>query len=400
MHLRILYFKFKLTGIGNGNEKGRTYKKENVMKGKKFFGLFVSVLCFVLVGPVFSETISPDINDFAVFAGGKLSVSKRVGISGDIGSGYDMWLGSKSKVDGFIYSGGKFSVDSEFSATGRIISKGNVCIGTDANLFSIDSKGSIYVGNNSKVGALSANRNLQIGRYVAVNGDAKSNCNVNINSYSFVHGDMVYGRRYWIDSRSGVDGDIIRGRVTVDDWRTSKRTAPTIHYGSQDLYYRSHTNNTLTPGDYRRMSVREESILRLSAGTYNFYSVWLDDDVRIIADTSKGDVLINVAGSFSSDDNLNIQKVGDGQIVVQALRGISLDKGTQADANFLSFCNFSLGEGSKINGQLYANRNMWIGKETQIAGFSTSPNVPEPATLGLLLMSLVMLKVKSRRMAV
>ncbi len=366
------------------------------MKGTRLLCLFVFVFSVFVLNAA-AKTISPNINEFAVFAGGKLDISRQVGISGDIGSGSDMWINTKSKIDGSIYSGGKFSVGSEVSASGRIIASGNVGIGPNANLFSIDSGGSMYIGNGSKVGALSANRDLQISRYVSVKGNVGANGRVSVNSNSNIHGDVTYGTRYWISPRSTVDGEILRGETDVDNWSVEKRIRPHVEYGSESIYYRAHTDNVLEPGDYRSLSVDRGAVLKLSAGTYNFAKVWLDDEVQIIADTSGGDVLINVAGSFGADNEVKFQSIGDGQINVQALRGISLNGGIQADANFISFNNLSLGNGSEINGQLYANGNMWIGKGTQISGLSVSPNVPEPATLGLLLLGFVMLFGKHRR---
>ncbi len=374
------------------------YKKgEKQMKRRKIFYLSLLVFSVFSLGS-FASTINLNVDDFAVFAGGKLSVSKDVIISGDVGSMRDMWINSRSKVDGAIYSGAKFSAGSEFSATGRIISHGSVGINSNANVMSIDSGGSLYVGSGSKVGALKANEKINISRYVTVFGDVGSNNSVGVNSKSVIHGDVIYGTNYWIHSSSKVDGTISKGNVEINSWTTEMRAKPNFKYGKENIYYHSNTDNSLAPGDYRRLSVDKGAVLRLSAGTYNFAKVWFDDNVQVIADTSGGDVLINVAGNLGADAGVKFQSVGDGAFTVQSLKTISLDNDVIADADFISFRNLSIDSGSQINGQLYAGRDIWLGKGVQVSGMTVSPDVPEPTTILLLSIGLFLVH-KRRRIA-
>ncbi len=345
--------------------------------------------------PYTSSTVVLGTDDFTVLAGGRLSTSKQVSITGNVGAGSNIWFNQQSSVTGSIYTGGKFSAGSRFSVSNRILAAGNVSIGENANLLSIDTKGTMYIGSNSRVGDLNAKGNLSLSKYVTVNGNVVSNNRVYVNRHSVIHGNLTYGTSYWLNSQSTVDGNISQGSASVDVWSPVKRDKPGFTSGSDNIHYQKDTDNTLLPGNYRSLVACKNATVRLTAGTYNLGRIWLDKDVQLIADTSEGDVLVNIANSATAGKDVKFQTLGSGQLTLQASHNIALSENVLAQANLISFGNLTISSDSQITGQLYADNNIYLGKGVQVTGCCGTP-VPEPATIGLLLIGFYVVRKKRR----
>lgn len=306
--------------------------------------------------PSHATTVLTSVDDFTILAGRTFSANRNVSVTGNIGAGSNVWLGSSSTMRGSIYTTGRFSISQKATVTGSVIAKGNVNIGQSSTLGPIDASGNISISRRAKI-----------------------------------HGDVTYASRYWASSSAVIDGTVTKG--SPDVWQAVTRTNPGFSYGSGNLSYGEGEDNTIAPGSYNNLWSNKNSTIRLSAGTYNFRQFSVGKGTHIIADTSSGDVVVNMATNLWADQKSTFKNVGSGSLTFQAGRSIALSKDILADASFISFGNLGVNTGSAVTGQLYAGNNLWLGQNVQVTG--SPAGVPEPATILFLIVGLYCCRVKS-----
>ncbi len=264
-----------------------------------------------------------------------------------------------------VMSRGKVSFDTSVTVDGTVAGRDNV-----------------WIGNKDKIGgSVVSGGDLGMGTGVSVKGDADAGKALNINSQSYVEGMATYGTTYWLGNKTKVAGGVKLDPYHVDiEWPTfpELRTSGT---GTQ--WYKQKSEVHLAPGDYGRLEFSNNCVVYLSEGEYNLSSLWMGDKVTFVMDTSKGYVELNIVNDYSAGTGSSIVRKGDGSVLVNSGKQISLGNQFSGDASFYSYAGeISIGTQALITGQLYANTSIWVGTGSHIEGHA--PTVPEPVSAGLL----------------
>ncbi len=264
----------------------------------------------------------------------------------------------------------------------------NICFGSvisdvSNSGYSVLTNGSFSTGNNvSIVGNVGAGGYVWLADYTNIDGDLSTNNGVSTGSFVTVDGDLNYNSSFWMPSSSTVSGD-----VSSSSWQAPSIAAASVSSGSQGLYYASNSTVNLTSGSYNSLTVAGGSTVYLSSGTYSFSSAWFDSNVKIIADTSNGDVIINTAQSFSTSQFVSLTTFGNGNAYIVSAGSFSIDQHNEIAASLIANTTGSVANSSTIEGVVYASSSLWFGNDVNIGGLTASvpPTVPEPATALLLI---------------
>ncbi len=172
---------------------------------------------------------------------------------------------------------------------------------------------------NVTVGKLLGGRAFQLGSDNAtatVTSDVAVNGNAFLRSNSRINGNLTMAGTLSTQGPFTVTGTI-RSNTPVTIPPILRMTVPV---GTTDLLAAAGTTATWVPGTYRDGRIQEitagqpAGIANLTAGVYNFNTLTLDPDARINADTSGGDIFINVQGALAFGDRSRIVKTGSGQV--------------------------------------------------------------------------------------
>ncbi len=347
----------------------------------------LTTICFlaaavVAVAPAARAGIiqtTPD--DFAVFAGGSLSLDRGAAVTGPVGAVGGGYLGREVRVSQGVYSGSNLSTGRDVAIDGGLVSADNVYLDRGTSVATIDSGGSVGLGAGA-----------QVGGYVAADG------RVDVQGGAHVGGDVSYGTGEWISRGATVGGTVAQRLRTVNAWQTTLPDEPAWSGGGSGAWYGRGEDVTLAPGTYGSVSADRDATVRLSAGTYDLGSAWLGKGSEIVADTSGGDVVLNLSGSLSTDRDVTFTKSGGGGLLVRADDFIYLGTGTRAEAAFTSFRRLDVDRDASITGRLEAAGNVWIGRETSVSGTSGSGHpIPEPAAIALLAAGAAAMLLRPRR---
>jgi len=323
---------------------------------------------------------APD--DFAVFAGGYLSVDRGTGVTGSVGAVGGGWIDRNVQMSGGLYSGAAVGTGRDVAIGGGLVSAGDVWLDRGTSVATIDSGGSVGLG-----------RGVQVDDYVAADR------RVDIGSGAVVGGDVSYGTGQWISGGATVGGTVGQGLRSVQTWQTTLLDEPAWGGGGGGTYYGRGEDVTLAPDAYGSVGVDRDATVRLSSGTYDLGSLWLGRGTEIVADTSGGDVVVNLSGSLSTDAGVTFSKSGGGGLLIRADEFIYLGQGTQAEAAFTSFQRLDVDRDSSITGRLEASGNVWIGRDSSVTGAAGGGGgaIPEPATLALVAVGVVAVLARPRR---
>ena len=260
-----------------------------------------------------------------------------------------------------VLTGGTFGTDKEVSIDGLVGAADDIWLAKDTSISS-----GVYTSSG-----FGADKNVSIG------------------------GDVLYGGSFWADNSAAISGSVL---TSPETWNAVSYSNPGISSGSESLWYARNSTVTLTPGSYSNLSVDRGSTVYLSAGDYTFNSVWLDSDVRVIADTSAGAVTFSSAAGLSTGSDLTIERNGSNILIVQSGTSMSLGDHAVIDAALRSWGTMDIGKESTIAGTLYAADDLWLSKQVIIDG-SAVPMVPipEPATLVMLAAGAVVLSRRKRK---
>jgi predicted acyltransferase (DUF342 family) len=350
------------------------------MREMKMYRDLVVAGIILFAGSIVCADVITTPNQFNVLAGGSFSTGTGVTIQGLTGAVGDVYLGSQTIVGSSVYTNGTFGTDHHAGVTGQVISTGNVSIGHHSQIGSVDTYGNIYLDQN-----------------VSVEGSMLAGQNVSISKSSTIDGNVNYGGTYWKDNKATINGTTGTNLSGLEKWTSSLRTNDQSWVtGSQSVYVNNGLTQTLSAGSYGSFSTGSNAVIYLTAGTYDFGSIYLGSGVKFIADTSAGSVVIRVANGFSTGSNVSIDGGDTGGLSVYTNGSIYLGTNSTAQANLLSLGNsVSIDSGCQITGNLYSAGTMWIGNNSSIAMGPSS--VPEPSSFLLCAGGLLLMSHRSRR---
>ncbi|MCE5278230.1 MAG: PEP-CTERM sorting domain-containing protein [Planctomycetaceae bacterium] len=354
-----------------------------------------------------AEVITVNRSALAVYAGGELNTGSGIVISGSLAAGGDIWIDNDSTISANVYGGGAVGMDQNMSVSGRIVSAGDVWINKNSTVGAIDAGGEVSFGSGVTTAGIRAVGGVTVSSSSQVNGSVQSASDVSLASKSHVYGDVIYGGKYSKNSKAVVDGQARRGGAAAPDtWTTEALATSTL--GSQGAYrwYNSNSVTSLASGDYGRFDFGSGSTIYLTqAGTYNFQSLNLGGNVRIVAQADSGEIVINIQEDFCAVSGLDFSRVGSNAVTLKAGGDVEIGSNGQVAATIFNFGQtFNVGSGTVIEGSIYAAGNLWIASNVHVqasipAEGSTHQQVPEPATLVLLAMGGVTIMLRRRQVA-
>jgi hypothetical protein len=257
-----------------------------------------------------------------------------------------------------IWSGGSIGTGSGVAIKGPAASAGGINLNKGTNVNSIYTTGSIWLGND-----------------VLVSGDALANMGIYQSKTAVITGHS--------DGSAGFE-------------------LPKLEYlaqntiGTTSVYVKPNAAQTLKPGDYSSWSSGGSATINLSSGTYNLSSLWFGSGSIVYVDASAGDVVLNVAGSFSVGREVTFVSSGSGILRVNVFNSDVWFDNNSSLTGIVSVFGGGLSTGSSFGlvGSLYATGNVYLGNDSNVT--YSSFNIPEPASLVIFAAMGMTLVVRSR----
>lgn len=297
-------------------------------------------------------------------------------------------------IDSFaLYAGKTLSVGHGVTVNAPIAAIRSVSLGNEAKAHDIYTEGGVYIGKSSQV-----------------KGDLWANGNVRINNKAMVGGDVNVVGKYWKHKGATVAGTVRQGKEAVSIELPIFGATPDVGIVSPMNILK---NPTKAPRKGRRMAPaapamgriavakfdsgryldrksKSKDTLNFSAGTYTMKNFWMDTNGVVNADTSSGDVILNVHGDFSTGNNVKFNTIGDGSLFINVLKeNVWLGSKTEMDAVVCVYNGgFKTGSNVALTGSFHARGNVWLGNNSQVrftGGGGGGGGVPEPATVILLI---------------
>jgi hypothetical protein len=246
-----------------------------------------------------------------------------------------------------LWAGGTIGFGNNVSVDGPIASGGSISAGNNMILNSIYTEGGVWTGNNSIInGNILANGQVQIGNNVLIGGSVTS-----------------------------------FGDFTLPVLNLLEQTA----IGTNDIYGEKNSTTTVSTGSYRDLSFDKDATLNLSAGQYSLRNFWVNKSGTVNVDTSAGDVVLNVSGSFGTSKDVSFVNSGSGNFYINVFgHDVRLDDSVKLSAVLKVYGGSIDADNSvQLAGQFYATGDIWLGNNSNLSYISTTSAVPipEPASL-------------------
>ena len=341
-----------------------------------------------------------------------VSLGAGVQVSGDISASHDVTAGKDLNLSGSILTGRKVTVKKGGVLSGNIHAGDDIKLHEDSvvsgNIYGADkvtlgkrsTAGELHgrdvtVDDDAAPGSMFASRDAKVEDRAVINGSINAGDDVELKTSARVNGDVTYADDLKQDKSATVTGTAAQGTPVaptapsvpnVDgprDWSGSPRDVPTFVSGGTNVSIARNGNTTLSAGNYRNLSVGRDATLTLTAGAYNFADIRLDKGVRVTADTTGGNVLINSAEDFNMDSGGIIARLGNGEVIISSADDLNVGRNAQIAAQLRAYDDLSAGASATINGRVYANEEVWLSEGVQVYSSSLA-GVPEPGTLVLL----------------
>lgn len=333
-----------------------------------------------------AATLSPDAGGFAVLSGGQLSTGTGVNIGGDAGAASSVYFNANTTVTGSVYAGSTFG-------TGSNVTVGNILANSGVSL-----------GNNTDTGAITG-ASLNSSNNDTISGDVNVSGNVSL-SKTDVSGAVNYNGSFWAKQGS-IAGGKHSGAASVDSFSASSLAAPSFTHGSGSIWHPSNQTVSLDAGNYGSLSLSSGDTLNLTAGVYNFSSIYLAAGVTVNADTSLGDVIIRTSGGLSTDNHADILATGMNQLAIQSGGYTFIGNHSNIQGSISVYGGgLSVDQFTTIVGAAYSSGDMWLGNGVNVQGqmamhtqTSHVTSVPEPASAAILVAAAALLPHRRRRAA-
>jgi len=323
-----------------------------------------AVLLLLIAGHAQARLVQNTLDDFTLYAGSKLVTGNNVTINGHSGSASKMRLGRQNQINGDLFTHARLNIGNDAAITGNVITGDRLTIGSRSTTQSVS------------------------GRQ-----------NVNINKHAIVNGTLAYGNKLNIHPLAQIQSDISTDFSTWSLLPVSPLLPNLPEQIMQDnLLLPRSSELALSPGNYRKVRVANNSILYLSSGEYNFNNVVLGKNAQIIADTSEGNVTVNISRNLRSGKGAGLFSSLESQMTFNVGRNVVFGKSNQVFAMVNSVNNMRIGNGSIITGSFVAGNNLKLGKDLEVNTVKIA-TVPEPTTLVLLSGGLLSILARRRNLS-
>ena len=350
-------------------------------------GAIASLLTLTFSSLAPAAIIATTPENFAALSGSTLTTGSNVTIGGNVGAIGDLYFNNHNVVTGNAYSNASVQLSNNTTT-------GNVVAGTSAYFNNSASAGTVSAGTTIGLDNNATTNSIRAGTSVSLNGNnatVTGSVNAGTSFYAgkaAVTAGVNYGSSYYADSNASITGPVTQGSVLApDSWSTTLRTSNLrINNSTTSLNYAPSSSNTLAAGRYAGVTLDAGSTLTLSAGTYNFSSLYLSSGSKILANTSAGNVIINIASTVSTASNSLFGNLGTGSLLMQTGGDLYMNANSRFEGSLISYSSMTLDQGTIVTGSVYSSGAMYLNNNVNIGGSGSLPVIPEPASVSLLLL--------------
>jgi len=243
---------------------------------------------------------------------------------------------------------------------------GSIGVGSGVNVSgSIASAAGVNANNNSSLNSIYTQGNVWLGTGVTIEGDVVANGSIQTSKNTIISGSKNDFSNFILPPLATLQQSVI---------------------GTDSIYRPNNGIKTLLAGEYANLSFGNDTNLNLSAGTYSAASFWMGSGGTVNVDTSAGDVILNVMGSFSSGSSVKFITTGSGNFFVNVFNSDAWLDSRAEFTGFLKVFNGGFGSGTAVNlnGALYATGDIYFGNDSDVK-YSAMNQIPEPASIGMFL---------------
>ncbi|MDP6047455.1 MAG: hypothetical protein QGG25_17725, partial [Phycisphaerae bacterium] len=227
----------------------------------------------------------------------------------------------------------------------------------------------VTIDDDSASGAIFASHNVKIEDRAAVSGSINADHDVELKKNSIISGDVTYGKNIKKGKSVSVAGIVAKGSSVAPtapntilsvpgDWLASPYATPAFAYGGSNVSVSAADDVTLAAGTYRDLSAGRGARLTLTAGVYNFADISLGQSVRITADTTAGDVVINSADDFNIGSDGIVARLGNGDIIVSSGDDLNIGRNANIICQYRAYDDLSTGNFATVGGTLRAAEDL------------------------------------------
>lgn len=327
----------------------------------------------------------------AIYAGGRISADQGVVVRGHLAAVAGVSMNQRADVEGDILSGADVWLGQDAAIDGRIVAGRDASFGQRASTNAIDAGRNVWIDQRSTVGRVTADGTFGASRDVSIRGGLRAAGSIWLDQNSTVEGNLFYGSSYSLASNARALGQIVNRIVEADEWSRDPLTMPAaLPTGSQSLWMPQNTSHNLASGAYASLATGANASVTVGAGQHAFTTGWLDRGSVLTADTTHGDVYLVFSGAFSTGSQARIEKLGDGEVIIQAA-SIHLARSSIADAELIARSgNVSLEAGVQLTGRIIAASDVHLGSAAMLWHSAPAPG-------GAVLMALSALFASRRR---
>jgi cytoskeletal protein CcmA (bactofilin family) len=344
-----------------------------------------------------SSATSLHFSEFAIYATEDVDMDRREVTGGYVGGAADFEAvtseipsvfsggnvvinGSPSDVDGDITAHGTISIDQEHNVFGSIYSSAPA--GTLAGFEVLTPATSTVSGDVVALGDVSVGFDSSVSGSVAADGDAVINLNGDVG------GNVVANQALQLDNNASVHGNVVYGdtlssglNVTVDGTTTGPVTSvispPTFNgvslptpqtfsagTGAVEIAGTDVTQ-PLSPGAY---GILEADDIYLTAGTYIFSKIDIEEKAKLYMDLSQGSIQILVEGDVSFLGSVRSLRV---YISEDGVNSVEMDDATESLASLVwleTHGSFYTDRRSEWFGSVYAPYEGILGNRLSVTG--------------------------------
>lgn len=355
--------------------------KENTVK-KTILG---AVLVCAFAAQALGDTV--ELNKLTIYAGSGISIGNGTSIDGVIAAGTSVSAGSQVSLKD-IYAQTTVWMGRNATVRGNVLANQSANADRYLNIVGNWSGKSVWMGREARVtGNINARSNsINIDRDGIIVGNINGNGSIWLDRNNTISGNVSPGIGKTLSYGSGVSigGSTDPGYVDVATFELPSIGDEPSHgsAGSQNIWEGNNSTLTLDAGAYKTVGFGRDATLNLSAGEYTMKSFWMDRGGQVNIDTSAGDVVLNVLGSFGTGRETNFTKTGTGQLYINVFdSNMYFDRDVNLDALVKVYGgNFGAGNNLDFDGSIWATGSVTLGNDALLTG----QPVPEPTTLVLL----------------